>query len=101
MVKPSKPQSDTEVLEVMKNYNINKGYTFSDAQLDYFAQSCFLYFESKGWKGISYWPAVAKRWVLNNLDKQYKPKPKGRSVRDTILESDTEQENDGSNDIDK
>ncbi len=87
MPKPSKPQSDTEVLEVMQKYCQDKGYTFSNTQLDYLAQSCFLYFESKGWKTISYWPAVCMRWVLNNLDKQYKGthKPKGQSVRDKIL----------------
>lgn len=90
----SKPNSDTEVLEVMREYCRKKGYNFSNAQLDFMAQSCFLYFESKGWKSISYWPAVCMRWVLNNLDKQskpaYKSRPKGKSVHDIILE----QEND-------
>ena len=92
MTNANKPQSDDEVLEVMKSYSTDKGYTFSNAQLDYFAQSCYLYFESKGWKGISYWPAVAMRWVLNNLDKQSKPsyklRPQGKSVRDIILEQE-------------
>jgi len=94
MSKTNKPNSDTEVLEVMKSYCQDKGYTFSNTQLDYMAQSCYLYFESKGWKGISYWPAVCMRWVLNNLDKQYKSncklKLQGKSVRDKIME----QEND-------
>ena len=101
MAKISKPASDRDVFSVMEKYCQDKGYTFSDAQLDFFAQSCFLYFESKGWKGISYWPAVCMRWVLNNLDKQYKDtynpklKPKGRSVRDAIMEREnTEREND-------
>lgn len=94
MPKPNKPNSDTEVLEVMKSYCKDKGYTFSDRQLDYLAQSCFLCYESKGWKGTTYWPPLAMRWVLNNLDKQYKntykPKPeyKGKSVRDKIMESE-------------
>jgi len=94
MPKPNKPNSDTEVLEVMKQYCHDKRYTFSNTQLDYMAQSCYLYFESKGWKGISYWPAVCMRWVLNNLNKQYKqsykpkPKPQGKSVRDKIMEQD-------------
>ena len=66
MPKPNKPQSDTDVLEVMQKYCQDKGYNFSNAQLDFMAQSCFLYFESRGWKTISYWPAVAKRWCLNN-----------------------------------
>ena len=88
MPKPSKPQSDEEVFLVMQEYCRKKKYTFSNNQLDFMAQSCYLYFESRGWKTISYWPAVAKRWVLNNLDKQCKIKPKsqGKSIRDTILE---------------
>lgn len=92
MAKVNKPQSDKDVFSVMKNYCIDKGYTFSDSQLDYLAQSCYLYFESKSWDKIKYWPAVCMRWVLNNLDKQCNAKPKlqGKSVRDTILE----QEND-------
>ena len=94
-MKPNKPNSDTEVLEVMQKYCQDKGYTFSNTQLDFMAQSCFFCYESKGWKGTTYWPPLAKRWVLNNLDKQYKQsyKPKqreGQSVRDKILE----QEND-------
>jgi len=94
MAKTSKPQSDTEVLDVMKKYCQDKGYNFSDAQLDFFAQSCYLYFEGKGWKGVSYWPAVAMRWVLNNLDKQYKQsyikKDKGKTVRQQIMEQEDE-----------
>lgn len=94
--KNNKPNSDTEVFDVMQKYCQDKEYTFSDAQLDFMAQSCYLYFESRGWKNIKYWPAVAKRWVLNNLDKQikpnYKPKPKqqNQSVRDKILEQENE-----------
>lgn len=92
-MKNNKPNSDVDVLSVMQKYCQDKGYIFSDTQLDYMAQSCYLYFESKGWKGITYWPAVAMRWVLNNLDKQikptYKPKPqKGKSVRDILLEQE-------------
>lgn len=98
MPKPYKPNSDTEVLEVMQKYCIDKGYNFSDTQLDYMAQSCYLYFESKGWKGVTYWPAVCMRWVLNNLRRSYETrepgkqhrvkhnyKPKGKSVRDIIM----------------
>ncbi|KKN73108.1 hypothetical protein LCGC14_0404170 [marine sediment metagenome] len=99
-LKSNKPQSDLEVLEVMQSYCADKGYTFSKTQLDYLAQSCFLCYESKGWKGITYWPPLAMRWVLNNLDKQYKKvykpqsKPRGQSVRSKIIEREnTEQEN--------
>jgi len=92
MAKINKPQSDAEVFEIMKDYCQKKGYKFSNTQLDFMAQSCYLYFESRGWKGITYWPAVCMRWVLNNLDKQHrvKPnhKPKGKSVRDIVMEQE-------------
>lgn len=95
MAKVSKPESDKDVFREMKKYCQKKGYNFSDAQLDFFAQSCFLYFESKGWKSVSYWPAVCMRWVLNNLDKQtkfnYKAKQsRGKSVRQKIMEQENE-----------
>ena len=94
MTKLNKPESDTEVFSVMEKYCKDKGYTFSDTRLDYMAQSCFFCYESKGWKGTTYWPPLAMRWVLNNLDKQqssyYKPKLQGRSIRQKIME----QEND-------
>ncbi len=95
-LKPNKPQSDSEVLAVMQSYCVDKGYTFSKTQLDYMSQSCYLCYESKGWKGITYWPPLAMRWVLNNLDKQYKgtyksqSKPRGQSVRDKIMEQEDE-----------
>jgi len=96
MAKVNKPQSEEDVFEVMKEYSKKKGYSFSNTQLDYMAQNCYLYFESKGWKGIAYWPAVAMRWVLNNLDKQYKvshkPKFQGKSVKDKIIEMERENE---------
>lgn len=96
MAKISKPQSDNEVFDVMQQYVKDKGFCFTVSKIKYLAEDCFLHFESKGWVGIAYWPAVAKRWVLNNLTKfgtqpvkPYKPKqPKGKSVRDTILESE-------------
>lgn len=91
MIKVNKPQSDVDVFDVMKDYCTKKGYLFSHAQLDYMAQSCYLYFESKGWKGITYWPAVCMRWVLNNLDKQMKHdhKSKGKSIRNKIMEQES------------
>ena len=104
MVKVSKPESDTEVFEVMKKYCRDKGYTFGDGQLKYMAESCYLLFESRGWKGVTYWPAVAMKWVLTNVNSQQKGKydvrgtesykgkteRKGKSIREKIME----QEND-------
>jgi len=96
MTKINKPNSDAEVFEIMKKYCQDKGYTFSDIQLDYMAQSCYLHFESRGWVSIKYWPAVAKRWCLNNLDKQYKdtykaePQPQGKSMREKIMEQESD-----------
>ncbi len=95
MLKPNKPNSDSEVLAVMQSYCADKGYSFSKTQLDFMAQSCFLCYESKGWKGTTYWPPLAMRWILNNLDKQYKntykpqSKLQGKSVRDRIMEGES------------
>ena len=95
-MKTNKPNLEEEVLEVMKDYCKKKGYLFSNTQLDFMAQSCYLYFESRGWIGIKYWPAVAMRWVLTNLGKQIKsfgPKinvHKSKSVRDKIMEQENE-----------
>ena len=105
MIKINKPNSDTEVLEIMKRYCQDKGYTFSDTQLDYMAQSCYLLFESRGWDGVKYWPAVAMKWVLTNVHSQQKGiydvrgttsykgkmKPKGKSVREKIMEQENDE----------
>jgi len=106
MSKINKPDSDTEVLEVMEKYCQDKGYSFSDGQLKYLAESCYLLYESRGWKGVTYWPAVAMKWILTNVHSQQKGKydvrgtaqykgemkPKGKSVRDKIMECEMEQE---------
>lgn len=91
----SKPNSEEEIFVVMKDYSTKKEYSFTDIQLRFMAENCFLHFESRGWTGIKYWPAVAMKWCLNNLDKQpkvsYKSKqPKGKSIKKIIME----QEND-------
>ena len=102
MPKNSKPNSDTEVLEVMQKYCQSKGYTFSDGQLEYMAEGCYLLYESRGWCGIKYWPAVAMKWVLTNVNSQQKGKydvrgtesykckmeRKGKSVHDKIMEQE-------------
>ena len=108
MAKVNKPQSEEEVFDVMKSYCQDKGYTFGDGQLKYMAESCYLLYESRGWCGIKYWPAVAMKWVLTNVNSQqkgnygvrgmesYKGKMerKGKSVREKIMECETEPEND-------
>jgi len=95
MPKPSKPQSEEEVFEVMKGYSKKKGYSFSDTQLRFFAESCYLLYESKGWCGTTYWPPLAMKWILNERGKfnkaatsYKKPKPFGKSVRDKIMEQE-------------
>lgn len=98
---PSKPKDYNEVKEVMLKYCKEKQFNFTDKEIDFMAENCYLTFESKEWKGISFWPAIAKRWVLNNKpkksqtqgwfnvihssDKSNKPKS-GKTVRDIILE---------------
>ena len=97
MPKVNKPQSDEEVFTVMKEYSKKKGYSFSDTQLRFMAENCFLLYESKGWCGTQYWPPLVMKWVLNERGKfnkgfsnYEKPKPKGKSVRDVIMESEVE-----------
>lgn len=97
MSKPSKPHSEEEVFEVMKEYSKKKGYSFTDTQLRFLAESCYLLYESKSWYGVKYWPPLAMKWVLNERGKFgkgivsfKKPKPHSKSVRDVLLE----QEND-------
>ena len=93
----SKPKDEGEVLEVMEKYAKTKGYSFSDSQLQHIAESCYLHYEGRGWQGCKYWPAWVMKWLLTqskNVSKtQYtlKPQPpKGKSVRDKILEQEHE-----------
>lgn len=95
MVKISKPNSEEEVFSVMKDYSQKKGYSFSDTQLRFMAENCYLLYESKGWKGCTYWPPLAMKWILNEKGKfnkkvvsYKKPTTKGRSVRDKIMEQE-------------
>ena len=100
-----KPNSEEAVFIIMQEYSTKKGYSFSDTQLRFMAENCYLYFESRGWGGIKYWPAVAMKWCLNEkgsyakrnegkYDKKTitykKPKPHGQSIRDRILEDEYE-----------
>ena len=97
MTKVSKPESEEEVFSVMKDYSIKKGYLFTDTQLRFMAENCFLFWEGRKWDKVSYWPAVCMRWVLNEKGKFNKittsfkkPKPSGKSVRDKIMEQEDE-----------
>ena len=97
MAKVNKPQSEEEVFTVMQEYSKKKGYLFSDTQLKFIAENCYLLYESKSWCGVKYWPPLAMKWILNERSKfnkqgtRYeKSKPCGKSVRDKIME----QEND-------
>ena len=94
-MKANKPNSDEEVFVVMQEYCKKKGYSFSDTQLRFMAENCYLLYESKGWYGVKYWPPLAMKWVLNErgkFDKKIvsskKPKPRGQSVRDKLLEQE-------------
>lgn len=105
MSKTNKPNSEKEVFEVMREYSKKKGYSFSDTQLRFYAENCFLLYESKGWCNVKYWPALAMKWVLNEArPKSYaeigkfnkgttsykKPKLQGKSIRQKIMESENE-----------
>ena len=93
MSKNSKPNSEEEVFNVMYEYSQKKGYSFTDTQLRFMAENCFLFWEGRKWDKVSYWPAVCMRWVLNEKGKfgkgtvsYEKPKPQRKSVRDKIME---------------
>lgn len=99
MIKPNKPNSVNDVLDVMKEYIKKKGYKFTDSKIMYLAEDCYLCFESRGWKGVTYWPAAAMRWVLNNYNKQVNVERKyipryetKKSVRDIIMETEQKDE---------
>lgn len=88
----NKPNFEEDVFLVMQEYSKKKGYSFSDTQLRFFAENCYLLYESKGWCGTKYWPPLAMKWILNEKGKfnknsvsYSKPKPSGQSVRDKIL----------------
>jgi len=95
MAKASKPESEEEVFTIMKEYSQKKGYSFTDTQLRFMAENCYLLYESKGWYGVKYWPPLAMKWVLNErgkfnkgVTKYKKLKPQGKSVRDKIMEQE-------------
>jgi len=87
---PSQPKDYNDVFEVMQKYSEKKGYNLSKSELYIMAENMFLTFEAKKWKGTSYWPPLAMRWVLNNKPKYIRPivtkLHQGKSVRDQILE---------------
>ena len=96
----SKPNSEEEVYECMKQYCVKKQYRYADSKLKYLAEDCYLFWESRGWKDCKFWPALAMRWVLNDLSKckepapkpKPKPDPNHKTVRDIILEREKDNE---------
>ncbi len=97
MLKPNKPNSEEEVFSVMLGYSKKKGYSFSDTQLRFMAENCYLFYGGKGWAGCKYWPAWVMKWVLNEKGKfnkksisHTKSKPQGKSVRNILLEQENE-----------
>ena len=87
------PKSCEEVFDVMKQYNKEKEFNIPEVTLRYLAEDAFLFWESRNWEKVTYWPAVIKRWVLTSRTKSnpiVKPIPfqspcKGESVRDRLL----------------
>ena len=97
MTKKHIPNSAEEVFAVMKDYSEKKGYSFTDTQLRFIAENCFLSYESKEWCGTKYWPPLVMKWLLNERGKFNKgvstyKKPQGKSVRDKIMEQENDKE---------
>lgn len=77
MAKPIPPPDDSRmVLSVMRKYVSEKGWYFTDQELDLMAEVCFLHFDALGWKGIKFWPSVVKKWVVNEMKYNRKQTPK-------------------------
>ena len=88
----SRPKNSDAVYRTMRDYCSTKQFNLSDSELKVMAELCFLFYESKGWKGTTYWPPLAMRWVLMNKKSNPAVKHipsqspcKGESVRDRIL----------------
>jgi len=88
-MRQSKPKSSEEVYQTMKDYCSTKQYNFSEKFLRFMAEDCYLFFESREWNQCKYWPALAMRWVLRNIDKQLPVNKKSptKTIRDTLLEN--------------
>ncbi len=85
----SKPNSEQDVFNVMKAYCKKKGYSFTDDELEFIAEICYLHYESKAWGGTKYWPPLAKRWILVEAHKRGKTsRPKGKSIKKVILDNE-------------
>lgn len=92
---PSKPENSDEVYQTMSDYSDTKGFNCSESELRFMAENMFLTFEAKKWRGTSYWPPLAMRWVLTNrkntgVSKTPQQPKKGKSVREKILEQQNE-----------
>ena len=93
----NKPEHPAEVFNVMKDYCVEKRFNLTEANLTYLSEDMFLHFESKNWSTVPYWPAAAKRWILNHVTKfgsqikqqvKQEQKPKqGPSIRQQLMET--------------
>ena len=76
MSKITPPPDDSHmVLTVMRKYVSEKGWYYSDTDMELLAEACFLHFDSLGWKSIKFWPSVAKRWIVNDMRFSKKKQP--------------------------
>ncbi len=94
-----KPASLEDVYKTMVSYCSTKQFSVPDTTLKTWAELCFLFYEGRGWRSVTYWPAVVMKWVLTNVDKlpnkgialtKEKPvakgnTPKGETIRERIL----------------
>ena len=79
MAKIPPPEDSKAVYSVMLKYCLEKDYRFNNKELDLIAETCFNHFEAMGWRSgknvIPFWPAIAKRWLNNEVQKNYKRMP--------------------------
>ena len=77
MTKFTPPESWREVLKVMEAYCLDKRFDIRKVDLELISESFFQYYEGIGWmsgrQAIRFWPAVAKRWLLQEVRRGIKP----------------------------
>ena len=77
MTKTPPPESWRMVLTVMEKYCLDKRFDIRKCDLDLIAESCFQHYEGIGWMSgkqpVRFWPAVAKKWLLQEVRRGIKP----------------------------
>jgi len=73
------PEDEQAVYTVMHKYCMAQDFRFNDQELKLIAATMFQHFEATGWRSgknvIPFWPALAKRWLCNEVQRNPKRMP--------------------------